>query len=110
MWGHAVLLAVSLIKLRPSSVEIASSQELLSRHVPNVSHLRVFRSYVWVPLRELQRHTIDAHRQEGIYVGFDSPSNIRYINPFTDTLLRACFVNYRFKQDIFSSLKGRAST
>lgn len=110
MWGHAVLHAATLIRLRPSSIEIASSQELLSGRVPNVSHLRVFGCRVWVPIPEPQRHTIGAHRQEGIYVGFDSPSIIRYVNPSTGTLLRARFANCRFEEDMYPSLKGGAST
>jgi hypothetical protein len=55
---------------------------------------------------EPQRHTIGAHRQEGIYVDFDSPSIIRYVNLLTGVLFCACFVNCRFEEDTFPSLKG----
>ena len=99
-----------MIKLRPSSLEIASSQKLLLGRVPNISHLRIFGCRVWVPVPESQCHTIGAHRQEGIYVGFDSPSIIRYVNPSTGSLLRARFANCRFEEDIFPSLRGGATS
>ena len=110
MWGHAVLHAATLIRLRPSSMEIASSQELLSGRVPDISHLRVFGCRVWVPVSEPYRHKTNAHRQEGIYVGFDSPSIIRYITPTTGTLLRARFANCRFEEDKFPALTSVTSS
>jgi len=39
MWRHTVLHVANLIRLRPSSVEIAFSQELFSGRIPNVFHL-----------------------------------------------------------------------
>jgi len=107
MWGHVILHATTLIRLCPSSVDIASLQELLSGRVLNVSYL--FGRPVWVPIPEPQLYTIDAHYQKGIYVGFDSPSIICYINSSIGRLLRAYFANYWFEEDIFSSLKGGAS-
>ena len=41
------------------------------------------------------------HREEGIYVGFDSPSIIRYLVPTTGILLKARFVNCRFIEHVF---------
>lgn len=89
MWGHAVLHVVALICLRPSSLETVSPHELISGHVPNVSHLQVFGCRTWIPIPKPQRRTIGAHRQEDIYVGFDSPSIIRIVDPSIGTLLRA---------------------
>jgi len=100
----------TLIWLRPSSFcGHCFFAKVLLGCIPDVSHLRVFGCCVWIFILESQRHTISAHHQEGIYVGFDSLSIICYIDPSTSTLLRARFVDCWFEEDIFSSLKGGAS-
>lgn len=104
MWGHAVIHAAALLRLRPTMLNSHSSFELLSGRVPNVSHLRIFGCQVWVPVAEPQKKTISSHRQEGIYVGFDSPSIIRYVSPTTGTLLRAQFKNCKFVEHVFPTL------
>jgi hypothetical protein len=59
---------------------------------------------VWVPVAEPQQKTIGCHRQEGIYVGFDSPSIIRYVSPSTGVLHKARFQNYQFDESHFPLL------
>ena len=86
LWGHAVLHATSLLKLRPTLLNTQTPQELLSGRTPDVSHIRVFGCQVWVPIPDPRRHTIGTHRQLGVYVGFDSPSVIRYLDPSTGNL------------------------
>ena len=75
--------------------------ELTSGQVPNVNHFRVFGSRVWVPVAEPHRKTIGSHRQEGNYVGFDSPSILRYVHPSNGTLHRARFQNCHFEESHF---------
>jgi hypothetical protein len=104
LWGHAVLHATSLLKLRPTLLNTQTPQELLSGRTPYVSHIRVFGCEVWVPLHALRRHTIGAHRQLGVYVGFDSPSIIRYLDPSTGNLYKARFFNCRFIETKFPTL------
>jgi hypothetical protein len=104
LWGHAVLHAASLLKLRPTLLNTQTPQELLSGRPPDVSHIRVFGCQVWVPLPEPRRHTIGAHRQEGVYVGFDSPSIIRYLDPLTCNLYKARFANCKFIETHFPTL------
>ena len=48
-------------------------------HQPNISHLRVFGCAVYVPIAPMQRTKMGPQRRLGIYVGFDSPSIIRYV-------------------------------
>ena len=43
-------------------------------------------------------------RRLGIYVGFDSPSIIRYLEPLTDNVFTARFAYYHFNESVFSSL------
>ena len=64
----------------------------------------MFGCQVWTPLHEPRRHTIGAHRQEGVYVGFDSPSIIRYLDPLTCNLYKARFANCRFIETHFPPL------
>ena len=102
LWGHAILHAAALLRLRPTLLNPITSQELLTSHTPNISHLRIFGSRVWVPRPEPLRCTISAHREEGIYMGFDSPSILKYFVPSTRALLRARFQNYVFEENVFS--------
>jgi len=107
MWEYAILYFATLILFCLSFVKIASSQEFLSEHIPNISHLQVFGCCIWVPILEPQYCSIGAHQQKDIYVGFNSPSIIYYINPSIDTLLCAHFANCRCKKDFFFIFKKK---
>lgn len=50
VWGHAVLHATMLIRLRPMAYHQYSLAQLISGHQPNISHLRKFGCVVQVPL------------------------------------------------------------
>ena len=91
LWGHAILHVASLFWLRPTLLNSNSLQELLTGHVPNIAHLQTFGCRVWAPRPKSQRKTISTHHEEGVYIGFDSPSIIRYLIPSTRTLLCARF-------------------
>ena len=43
-------------------------------------------------------------RRIRIYIGFDSPSIIRYLEPLTGDVFKARFENCHFDQNIFPSL------
>ena len=45
----------------------------------------------------------------GIYVGFDSPSIIRYLEPLIGDVLRARFADYHFNETVFPPLGGEKS-
>ena len=91
LWGHAILHAAALLRLRPTLLNPITSQQLLIGHTPDVSHLRIFGCRVWVPRPEPLRRTISALREEGVYMGFDSSSILRYFVPSTGVLLKAHF-------------------
>ena len=103
-WGHAVLHAATLLRYRPTLLNDFSPLELLSGQKPDISHFRVFGCQVWVPTVEPKRITISHHRVEGIYVGFDSPSVIRYLTPETGVLHKARFQNCKFDETVFPSV------
>ena len=45
-----------------------------------------------------------SQRRLGIYVGFDSPSIIRYLEPLTDDVFTTHFTDCHFNESVFSSL------
>ena len=101
LWGHAILHAAALLRLRPTLLNPITFQQLLTGRTPDVSHLRIFGCKVWVPWLEPLRRTISALREEGVYMGFDSPSILRYFVPSTGALLKACFQNCIFEENVF---------
>ena len=48
-------------------------------------------------------------RRLGIYVGFDSSSIIRYLEPLTGDLFKARFNDYHFNESVFPPLGGEKS-
>jgi hypothetical protein len=48
-------------------------------------------------------------RRLGIYVGFDSPSIIRYLEPLTGDIFKARFDDCHFNETIFPPLEGEKS-
>jgi hypothetical protein len=105
LWGHAVLHAAALLRLRPTLLNTQTPYELIAGRPPSVAHIRIFGCQVWVPVSEPKRNTIGPHRQEGIYIGFDSASIIRYLDPISGALLRARFANCRFIETVFPTLQ-----
>ena len=45
-------------------------------------------------------------RRIGIYVGLDSPSIIKYLEPMTGDVFRARFTDYHFNEIVFPQLGG----
>ena len=110
LWSHAVLHAATLLRYRPTLLNSQSSLELVSGSIPNVRHLRIFGCQVWVPAPEPRMRTISAHRLEGIYIGCDSPSIIRYLETRTGVIHKARFENCRFIETIFPTLLSHTSS
>ena len=72
---------------------------------PNISHLRIFGCAVYVPIAPPQRTKMGAQRRLGIYVGYDSLSIIKYLEPSTGDLFTARFANYHLDESLFPTLK-----
>ena len=49
-WGHVIIHAADLIRLRPTVNQDLSPLQLVLGYQPNISHLRVFGCVVYVPL------------------------------------------------------------
>lgn len=106
VWGHAILHAAAIIRVRPMALHKFSPLQLVLGQIPNISHSRVFGSAVYVPIAPPQRTKMGAQRRIGIYVGFDSPSIIRYLEPLTGDVFTARYVDCHFDESIFPPLGG----
>jgi hypothetical protein len=73
---------------------------------PNISHLRTFGCAVYVPMPPPQRTKMGPQRRMGIYVGFESPSIIKYLVPSTGDLFKARFADCHFDESVFPTLGG----
>ena len=101
LWGHAVLHAAVLLRLRPTLLLTQTPLEVASGVTPHIAHLRTFGCEVWVPVPEPKQRTITPHRIRGIYLGYDSPSIIRYKLPLSDDIHKARFQNCKFIETRF---------
>ena len=108
-WGHAIMHAASLIRIRPTSYHEYSPSQLVLGTQPNISHLRIFGCAVYVPIAPTQRTKMGPQRRIGIYVGFDSPSIIKYLEPMTGDVFRARFPDCHFNETVFPQLGGEKS-
>ena len=61
---------------------------------------------LYVPVAPPQRTKMGPQRRLGIYVGFESPSIIRYLEPLTGDLFTARFADCRFDETNFPQLGG----
>ncbi|KAJ9539553.1 hypothetical protein OSB04_032286 [Centaurea solstitialis] len=73
---------------------------------PNISHLRIFGCAVYVPIAPPQRTKMGPQRRLGIYVGYESVSIIKYLEPLTGDLFTARFADCHFDESEFPALGG----
>jgi hypothetical protein len=105
-WGHAVSHAADLIQLRPTPYHSAFPLQLVHGDPPSISHLQKFGCVVYVPISPPKHISMDPHRKIGIYVGYLSPSIIKYLEPLTGDLLTARYADCIFNEDHFPTLGG----
>ena len=95
-WGHAVLYATALIRLRPTTSHQYSPFQLVLGHEPDISHLRTFGCAMQMHVAPTQRTKMGPQRRLGIYVGFDSLSIIRFLEPLTGDIFTAQFADCHY--------------
>ncbi|GJV01471.1 hypothetical protein Tco_1335040, partial [Tanacetum coccineum] len=105
IWGHAILHAASLVRMRPSAYHVYSSIQLAFGQEPNISHLKNFGCAVYVPIAPPQRTKMGPQRRLGIYVGYEMISIIRYLEPLTGDVFTTRFADFHFNKAIFPSLR-----
>ena len=106
IWGHAILHATTLVRIRPTNYHEFSPLQLTFGQEPNISHLRIFGCAMYVPIAPSQRTKVGPQRRLGIYVGYESPSNIKYLEPMTRHLFYARFVDCHFDESVYPTLGG----
>ena len=98
--------AAALVRIWPTTYHEYSPSQLVLGKQPNISHLGIFDYAVYVSIAPTQHTKLGPQQRLGIYVGFDSPSIIRYLETLTDDVFTTRFVDCHFNESIFSSLGG----
>jgi hypothetical protein len=55
-WGHAILHAASLVRIKPTTYQKYSPLQLAFGQPPNISHFRIFGCAVYVPIAPTSTH------------------------------------------------------
>ena len=105
-WGHAIIHAANLIRLRPTTNHDLSPLHLAIGYQPNISHLRLFSCTVYVPITPTHQPQLGPQHRLGIYVGFQYASIINYIEPLTGAVFTARYADCHFDETLFPPLGG----
>ena len=98
--------AASLIRIRPTSCHEYFSSQLVLGEQPNIYHLRIFGCAVYIPIVPTQCTKMGPQRRLEIYVGFDSLSIIRYLEPLKKDIFAARIADCHFNESVFPPLGG----
>ena len=104
--GYAILHATMLVCLRPTVTQQHSPLQLVTGDEPDVLHLQVFGCAIYVLIVPLLHTKMGPQRKMGIYVGYDLPLIVRYLEPLTRDLFTLRFADCHFDETIFMSLGG----
>jgi hypothetical protein len=99
--GHAVLHVADLVQLPSTVYHTSSPLQLVRGNQPNISHPRNFGCVVYTQISPRKRTSMSPHRKLGIYVRFQSPSIIKYLEPLTGDLLTTQIADCIFNDDHF---------
>jgi len=105
--GHAILHVALLVRIRPLLI--------MNTHIYNLYlttniiffHLWIFGCAVQFPISPPQCTKSGLQRRLKIYVGFDSPSIINYLEPLMGDLFTARFANCHFDEMTFQVWEGQ---
>ena len=107
--GHAIMYAANLVHIRPTAYHEYSPFQLVLGKPPNISHIRIFGCAIYVPIAPTHHTKMGPQRRLRIYVGYDSPSIIRYLEPSIGDVFTARFVDCHFNENLFPPLGGEKS-
>nr|XP_016493075.1 PREDICTED: uncharacterized protein LOC107812464 [Nicotiana tabacum] len=68
VWGHAVLHAATLVRIRPTNYHNVFPLQLAFGQEPNIFHLKFFGCAVYVPIAPPKRTKMSPQRRLGVYV------------------------------------------
>ncbi|KAM2911762.1 hypothetical protein FF1_004482 [Malus domestica] len=95
-----------LVGLKLTATQPHLSLQLVTGYEHSVLHLLVFGCTIYLPIAPPLRTKMGHQRKMGIYVGYDSPSIVRYLEPLIEDFFTACFVDCHFDETIFLLLGG----
>jgi hypothetical protein len=98
--------AAALILIRAISYHTSSPLELVYGKAPNISHLRTFGCVVYVPIAPPKHTKMGPQRRLGIYIGYESLSIIKYLEPSTGGIFTARFADCHFDETNFPTTQG----
>jgi hypothetical protein len=90
-WGHAILHVANLIQLQPTAYHSSFPLCLVRGNAPSIFHLRKFGCVVYAPISPPQCTVMGPYRKIDIYVGYHSPSIIKYMEHMTGDLFTAWY-------------------
>ena len=105
-WGHAILHATMLVRLRVVATQPYNAFQLVTGYKPDISYLRIFGCAVYVPISPPLHTKIGPQRRMIIFVEYDSSSIIRYVEPLTGDLFTTHFADCHFYETVFMSIEG----
>ena len=90
IWGHAILHVATVVRIKLISYNNFSFLQLAYGQKPNISYLWIFGCAKYVSIALSQRTKMGSQRRLGIYVGYDSPSIIKYLEPMIVNIFTTC--------------------
>jgi hypothetical protein len=103
-WAHAVLHAAELIQLRPTAYRSVFPLCIVRGNAPTISHLRTFGCALYALISPPRPTTMGSHRKISIYLGYHSPSIIKYLDLMTGDLFTARYADCIFNENHFLAL------
>jgi hypothetical protein len=100
-WGHAVLHVIDLIQLYSTAYHATSPLQLVRGDQPSIFHLRKFGCVIYTPISIPKRTSMGPYRRMEIYVGYQSPSILKYLEPLMGDLFTSQFADCIFNEDHF---------
>jgi hypothetical protein len=79
---------------------------LVFGHEPNISYLRIFGCAVYISIYLPQHIKMGPQKRLGIYIGFESPSIIKYHELLIDDSFTTQFADCHFDETMFPALRG----
>ncbi|KAM1489087.1 hypothetical protein ACFXTO_032382 [Malus domestica] len=95
-----------VVRLRLVATQPYNAFQLVTGYEPAISHLHVFGYVVYVPISPPLRTKKGPQRMMRIYVGYDSPSIIHYLELLIGNMFTAHLSDCHFYEIVFSSLGG----
>ena len=105
-WGHAILHAAALIHIRATSYHSSSPLQLVFDIEPDISRLRIFGCAVYVLIAPPKHTKMGPQRWLRIYIGYESPCIIKYLEPSMGDIFTARFADCHFDESNFPTIGG----